>query len=161
MIRATLLSLCCSFTLAGCALQPPLAHAPTASPAPYYAGDNVDRFRDTEVLWGGTIIDRRSFERYSELEIVAYPLDPMQRPLLDAPEQGRFVALRAGVLDPAEFLPGRFVTLRGTITGERLSPLRGGTRMAEVDAREIVLWPRDYRFDQPQISVGIGISAGR
>lgn len=147
--------------LSACAVVPPIAGAPTRSPAPYLAGEQVERFMDADVLWGGTIIDSRSFDRYSELEIVAYPLDPQQRPLFDAPEQGRFVALRAGLFDPAEFSPGRYVTLRGPITGSRESTLRGQPiRMAEMDARELVLWPRDYRFQRSRVSVSIGVSGG-
>lgn len=143
----------------GCAARAPIANAPLGSPAPYLAGEQIERYLDTEVLWGGTIVDTRSFDRYTELEIVAYPLDGRQRPALDAPEQGRFIALRAGRLDPREFAPGRFVTLRGPITGDRIRELRGRReRMAEVDAREIVLWPWDYRFRRSSVSVGIGIS---
>lgn len=144
--------------LSACAASVPLRDAPTLSPAPYLAGQQIDRFRGTDVLWGGTIVDHRSFERYTELEIVAFPLDNRQRPLLDAPEQGRFIALRAGQLPFGDFTPGRFITLRGEITGERQSLLRGEPMtMAEVDARELVLWPRNYRFDQPSISIGIGV----
>jgi outer membrane lipoprotein len=111
------------------------------------------------VLWGGSIVELRQFERYAELEVVAYPLDAQQRPLLDAPEQGRFVALRAGTLDPREFHGGRFVTLRGPITGERQLTLRGKPEtIAEMDARELVLWPWDYRFERSRVSIGIGVS---
>lgn len=144
--------------LAGCAASVPIRDAPTLSPAPYLAGEQAQRFRGTDVLWGGTIVDHRSFERYTELEVVAFPLDHRQRPLLDAPEQGRFIALRAGQLPQTDFTPGRFITLRGEITGDRQSMLRGAPMtMAEVDARELILWPRDYRFDQPSISIGIGV----
>ena len=144
--------------LAGCTTSVPIRGAPNASPAPYLAGEQNERFRGTDVLWGGTIVDHRDFDRYTELEIVAFPLDYKQRPLLDAPEQGRFIALRAGKLPASDFSPGRFITLRGEITGERTSTLRGQTlMMAEVDARELVLWPRDYRFDRPAISIGIGV----
>ena len=99
------------------------------------------------------------FERYAEIEVVAYPLDPQQRPLLDAPEQGRFIALRAGQVNPREFNAGRFLTLRGPITGERTLTLRGqAEKVAEMDARELVLWPWDYRFQRSRVSVSIGVS---
>ncbi|MCK7594737.1 Slp family lipoprotein [Pseudomarimonas salicorniae] len=145
--------------LAGCASAPPIADAPVLSPAPYLAGEQIQRYMDVDVLWGGSIVETRQFERYAEIEVVAYPLDRLQRPALDAPEQGRFIALRAGQIDPREFSPGRFVTLRGPITGDRQRELRGESiRMAEVDARELVLWPWDYRFQQPRVSVSIGVS---
>lgn len=144
--------------LAGCVVQPPIPGAPTLSPAPYLAAEQLDRYMDHEVLWGGSVVELRQFERYAELEIVAYPLDPQQRPLLDAPEQGRFIALRAGRLDPAEFHGGRFVTLRGPITGDRRITLRGSEEtIAEVDARELVVWPWDYRFRRSRVSVSVGV----
>ena len=78
--------------LTGCTASVPIRGAPTASPAPYLAGEQSQRFRGTDVLWGGTIVDHRDFERYTELEIVAFPLDYRQRPLLDAPVSSRCVA---------------------------------------------------------------------
>lgn len=150
---------CLPLLLAGCVVQPPIVGAPTLSPAPHYAAENISRYLDTDVLWGGSIVELRQFERYAEIEVVAYPLDPQQRPLLDAPEQGRFVALRAGQVDPREFNAGRFLTLRGPITGERQLSLRGKTEtIAEMDARELVLWPWDYRFQRSRVSVSIGVS---
>ena len=161
MVNASRWSLVLCALLAGCVATPPLTDAPTRSPAPYYAGEHVERFMDTEVLWGGTIVDVRQFERYAEMEILAYPLDRSQRPLFDAPEQGRFVALRSGRLDPGTFYAGRYLTLLGPITGDRTARLRGEeVRFAEVDAREIVLWPQDYRFQRSRVSVSIGISGG-
>lgn len=144
--------------LAGCASVPPIANAPRLSPAPYLAAEQLDRYLDMDVLWGGTIVETRQYERYAEIEVVAFPLDSQQRPALDAPEQGRFIALRAGQIDTREFSAGRFVTLRGTITGDRQRQLRGeSVRMAEIDARELVLWPWDYRFKRSNVSIGIGV----
>lgn len=144
---------------AGCATTPPIADAPRLSPAPYLAAEALDRYLDMDVLWGGTIVETRQFERYAEIEIVAFPLDGFQRPMLDAPEQGRFIALRAGQIDPREFSAGRFVTLRGPITGDRERELRGDVeRLAEMDARELVLWPWDYRFQRSRVSVSVGVS---
>ena len=154
----TTLSLLVALLLAGCVSTPPIANAPVLSPAPYLAGEQIERYLDVDVLWGGSIVETRQFDRYAEIEVVAYPLDHLQRPALDAPEQGRFIALRAGQLDTREFTRGRFLTLRGPITGDRLRELRGQTeRLAEMDAREIVLWPWDYRFRRSNVSIGIGV----
>jgi len=156
------LALALALALAGCATPLPIAQAPANSPPAYAVGEAADRYVDQDMLWGGTIVTTRNYDGYSEIEIAAYPLDRQQRPLLDAPEAGRFVALRAGFLDPAEFSPGRFVTVRGIVTGDRNLQLRGETlRVAELDARELVLWPRDYRFQRPQISVSVGVGVGR
>lgn len=154
---------CCGLCLlvTGCVASVPIADAPRRSPAPYYAGERAAEFTDTDVLWGGVIVAVEQFDHHAEIEVVAYPLDSAQRPLFEAAEQGRFIALRAGQLDSSRFLRGRYLTVRGPITGDREVTLRGERmRIAEVDARELALWPPDYRFQRQGWSLGIGISGG-
>lgn len=147
--------------LAGCAGNPPIATPPPASPAPFEAAESLQQRLDEDVMWGGMIVDTRNYERHSEIEVVAYPLDERQRPNPDLAEQGRFIALRAGFVEPNEFATGRFVTLRGPITGDRSVKLRGqDTKLPEIDARELVLWPRDFRTPKSSFSIGIGVGFG-
>lgn len=150
---------CCM--LSACVATPPIVGAPTRSPAPHHAGAYIERYLDVPVLWGGSIVEVRQFDGYAEMEIIAYPLDSSQRPLFDRPDQGRFIAVRAGTIDRSRFSSGRYLTLHGPITGERNATWRGkSVRIAEVDAREIALWPVDYRFQRNKVAVSIGISGG-
>jgi outer membrane lipoprotein len=147
--------------LTACATRPPITAPPSASPAPFEAAESLSRRMDEDVLWGGMIVDTRNYQRHSEIEVVAYPLDERQRPNPDLAEQGRFIALRAGFVEPQEFASGRFVTLRGPITGDRKLQLRGEqATIPEIDARELVLWPRDFRTPKSTFSIGIGIGFG-
>src|SRR5690606_32411663 len=44
-----------------CAAQPPIPGAPTLSPAPYCAAENLARYLYQYVLWGGSIVELRQF----------------------------------------------------------------------------------------------------
>lgn len=158
----TVLALATTLVLAACVAAPrlrPLASGP--SPTPYVVAERLDSVMNQDMLWGGTIVDTRNFERYTELEIVSYPLDRQLRPQSDQRVEGRFIALRAGFLDPQNFAPGRAVTVRGPITGERALQLAGSkVLVAELDALELVLWPRGYRASGTRVSIGIGIGLG-
>ena len=107
------------------------------------------------------IIEVRNFERHSELEILAFPLDDKQRPLLEQRDHGRFIAIVPGYVEAGDWPMGRYLGLIGRITGDR----RGAIREAEYVYPEVAvdrmhLWPRDFRKPGPRISVGIGVGVG-
>jgi outer membrane lipoprotein len=156
-VRKLCAALLAGALLAGCAAHPPAA-PPSAPPAAVVAA--LDAYLDQQVTWGGMVIETANFERYSEIEVLAFPLDRRGRPQPDALDLGRFVVLRAGFLDPQIFAPGRFVTATGRITGDRRGHLRQAAYVwPELDVHELELWPPDFR--QPtsrfHISVGVGI----
>lgn len=160
-LAVRLISVVCVFSLAACATAPEFRHAPTGvNPSPRYALQLIDQ--QPNVLWGGMILDVRHFERYTELEMLAFPLDSGLRPIPRGRDAGRFVALRAGHLDPLEFSVGRFLTIAGRVTGDRELDVRGEReRVAEMDAMEIQVWPEDWNLQPPpRVRVGIGISGG-
>ena len=55
----------------------------------YVAAD--DDVGDIDVIWGGMIVGMRDHDEGSEIEVLAHPLDRRQRPITQAPTQGRFV----------------------------------------------------------------------
>lgn len=153
-------ALAAALAVAGCATAPPLAGAPEASPPPHAVGADAAAHRDRDVLWGGMVIETRNFERHSEIELLAFPLDARQAPQPEAADLGRFVLLRAGFLDPGVYAPGRFLSATGRITGERHGHIREAEyRWPELDASAMHLWPRDFRERQSnvQFSIGIGV----
>ena len=125
MIPALTLAL----ALAGCAtVQPPFDALPAASaPPPIEVSQDPARFLEQPVVWGGMIVEVRNYERHSEFEILAFPLDDKQRPMLEQRDQGRFIAIVPGYVEAANWPLGRYVSLIGNITGER----RGAIRQAE------------------------------
>ena len=148
--------------LSACATRPAFEDAPpTRSVAPYQAARDGDAHREKTVMWGGMVVEANNFERHSEVEILAYPLDDKQRPKLEAADQGRFIALMAGFADPASLPRGRFVTLIGTVTGDRHGPVRGEDYVwPEVDVKRLHLWPRDFREPRSRLSFGVGVGFG-
>jgi outer membrane lipoprotein len=153
-------ALALALALGGCAsVQPAFESVPASRvPPPIEAARDTARFMDQPVLWGGMIVEVRNYEHHSEFEILAFPLDDKQRPMIDQRDQGRFIAIVPGYVEAANWPLGRYVSVIGNLTGDR----RGAIRQAEyiypeVDADKMHLWPRDFRKPGPRISVGVGI----
>lgn len=157
MSRAFLLPLLA--LLAGCSVAPAFEALPAdLAPPVHRVAEAPERFLEAPVVWGGMIMEVRNYERHSEIEMLAYPLDDKQRPMLELADHGRFIALMPGYVEAAEFPAGRFLSLIGRITGERRGSLRSATYVwPEVDVERVHLWPRDFREPRGGFSVGIGV----
>ncbi|MCB1559829.1 MAG: Slp family lipoprotein [Xanthomonadales bacterium] len=161
-IRQSALLLLVASSLCACATRPAFEDPPpTRTLAPYQAARDGDAHLQKPVMWGGMVLGVNNFAHHSEVEILAYPLDDRQRPKLEAADQGRFIALMAGFADPATLPRGRFVTLIGTVTGDRHGPVRGEDYVwPEVDVKRMHLWPRDFREPRSKVSFGVGVGFG-
>ncbi|MBE5314443.1 MAG: Slp family lipoprotein [Xanthomonadales bacterium] len=163
MKMRSLLSPLIALALTACVPTPLFRDAPTEpSPSPSAVAAQIEAQMDRSVLWGGMVIALNEYEGYVEIEVLGFPTDAQARPIPQGRDGGRFIAIRAGSVDPNEVVPGRFLTLTGRITGEREVQL-GEQRLTlpEVDAREIHLWPRDWNTrERPRISIGIGVRGG-
>ena len=157
VLRASLIGLL--GLLAGCATAPAFTALPTEpAPSAYAVADAPERWIDRDVVWGGMIVEVRNFERYSEVEMLAYPLDDKQRPMLELADQGRFIALIPGYVEARDLPQGRFLSLIGRITGERRGTLRNESYVwPEVDIDQLHLWPRDFREPRGKFSIGVGV----
>jgi outer membrane lipoprotein len=158
-----LLALVCSAALAaglsGCATAPAFESVPaTSAPLPYTVVESPGRWIDQPVLWGGMILEVNNFERHTEIEMLAYPLDRRQAPRLELADEGRFIAILPGYVEARDYPLGRFVTLVGRITGERRGSLRNAPYVwPEVDVERVHLWPRDFRESKARFSIGVGV----
>jgi outer membrane lipoprotein len=158
-IRRIALPLAATLLLGACAGTPT---APPGVPPPHAVAQAIDTHVDRPVRWGGMVIETGNFERHSEIEVLAFPLDRHGRPQPAARDLGRLVVLRAGFLDPQVFAPGRFVTVDGRVTGDRRGRFGEASYVwPEVDAADIELWPVDFRRAPPRVSFGIGIGIRR
>ena len=150
--------LACLLGLAGCATTPPIDPTGVRTGLhPYQIANEAD-LGEPVVLWGGMIVEVANREHSTEVEVLAYPLDPRQRPQLERATEGRFIAILPGFVEPLAYPAGRFVTLRGRLVGTRAG--RIGEReyiypLVGVQAAHV--WHRDFRTDGPRISIGIGI----
>lgn len=115
------------------------------------------------VIWGGIIVTTRNLPGYTEMEVLSYPLDSSQRPLISGAEQGRFLARTSRYLEAIDYAPGRRVTLRGTVE----QTLEGKVGEAAytfplIQADDVYLWSRDGGAPTtPQFHFGIGVIFGR
>ena len=159
--RLTLLFLTISLLLA-CAAGPGFrldgAVAELAAPREVVSQQPFPEGR--RVVWGGQIIGMKNLADRSRIELLAYPLDRGQRATVDEPSLGRFLVDRAGYLEPADYAPGRLLT----VTGRLLKRVRGQVGDAPydyplVEADEVYLWPLPSEgLSWGGIHFGIGIS---
>jgi outer membrane lipoprotein len=143
--------------LVGCATPLPFVGAP-AGPTAWEVAEDIERHIDREVLWGGMILEVEHHPRYTELEMLAFPLDHRQRPQPRVADEGRFILIVAGFVDPAVYAPGRFITFPGRITGARRGELRGAAHVwPMLDSLQLYLWPKDFSEEQARFSIGVGV----
>ena len=149
-----------ALALSACATVPPPLPADNtlAGLTPY----GVAREPDTrgDVVWGGMILGVDNLAEHSEITVLAYPLDKKQRPMLQAPTEGRFVVQVPGYVEAFDYPQGRFVTLRASLSGTREALIDEQVFvMPVVHAQTVRVWPADFRASPPvHFSIGIGIS---
>ena len=149
-----------ALALAGCVTAPAFESVPSTQPSsPYAVAEDPQRWIDQPVVWGGMILEVNNYERHTEIEMLAYPLDPKQRPRLELADEGRFILVLPGYVEAKDYPLGRFVSLIGRITGERRGTLRNAPYVwPEVSPDRLHLWPRDFREPKARFSVGVGVS---
>ncbi|MCG6966564.1 MAG: Slp family lipoprotein [Chromatiaceae bacterium] len=136
--RTRLVLLSCSL-LGACATNVPtgLREEPPGAPSPKVVQAEPERFLDREVRWGGEILDVRNSSTATEVELYGRPLFYDAEPRPDGGDQVRFIARIEGFLDPAEYSPGKRMTVRG--------------RLAEPLTRPV----GDYAYRYPVVNVGL------
>lgn len=143
--------------LTACAAPAPFVADGARLDLPAYVAADSDS-PDTEVIWGGMIVGIRDHETGSEIEVLAHPLDRGQRPITQAPTEGRFAIRMVERLTRFDAPEGRYLTVRGRIleTNEgQIGPARYRYPVL-VDA-QWALWKQGFQFDEPQWSFGMGV----
>lgn len=147
--------------VAGCTAPPVIRNAPTLSPPPDEVAASPQRYDRVEVLWGGKILGVRNLTDTTEVEVIAYPIDASQRPDQNAPTQGRFIIVLPGYVEPLDFPPGRFVSVRGRCEGTRVARVDDHDRVYPLLSRdELHLWPVNFPRERGRISFGVGLGVG-
>lgn len=146
--------------LAACAPAPIYKPGPSSVAAtPQQVATSPQNFRGLQVVWGGSVVSVHNFPDHSEIEILAYPLDSSQRPLLQQPAIGRFIATVPGFVEPMNYPPGALVTLRGTLDGARSGQVGDANyTFALVHSDAMHRWTaEEMRQGHPNISIGVGV----
>lgn len=146
--------------LAACASAPPLdISAVDPNLTPDRAVANIEAARGQRVAWGGVIINTRNLKDTTEIEVLGFPLDRSARPDTGANPQRRFLLVREGYLEPADYRNGRLISAVGTITGIREGKVGEAPYVYPVlQAEQLYLWPiDDRRRTDPRVHFGVGI----
>ncbi len=99
-------------------LPPKIADAPREDVDYSQASANSEQLKGVPIRWGGTIIEVRNEEEYSEIHVIYYPLNIYGRPKLRKQNGGRFLMQSKKFLDPAIYVEGAEITIAGTLNGE-------------------------------------------
>lgn len=125
---------------------------------PQQAVAEGERVRATSVLWGGVLIGTTHLKQATQFEILAYPLSESQRPLLEQPPLGRFLAEQDGYVEAADYTQGRLITVTGVLQGNSTG------RIGEADytyplvkISQQYLWPREGAAPETRFHFGFGI----
>lgn len=145
--------------LGGCATAPFDLSGVDETLTPDAALQQLETVRGRRVAWGGTIINSRNLKDTTEIEVLGYPLARSGRPDLSAPPQRRFLVVRDGYLETADYRNGRVISAVGAIGGTRSGTVGEAPYVYPVlKADEITLWPiGESRRSEPNIHFGIGI----
>lgn len=114
-----------------------------------------------QVVWGGVIVNSTNLEDVTRLEILAYPLARNQRPQTDQRALGRFIGLRSGYIETADYAPGRQITVTGVLEGAAEGQV-GQSRYTYpvVELEQLYLWPEERVRREPRVNFGVGIMIG-
>lgn len=151
---------CLAVLLAACATAPPIDLAGVDTKlAPGEAVANIDAARGRRVAWGGTIVNTRNLKDTTEIEVLGFPLDRSAQPDTSAAALHRFLLVRDGYLESADYRPGRLVTAAGAVTGTQRGLVGEAPYIYPVlRADELYLWPlTEVRSRGSNVHFGIGV----
>ncbi len=145
--------------LVGCA-APVIRDAPqVVDVAPIDVQQTPGRHDGASVLWAGRIVAFRNLADTSEVEVVSYPIDRDQRPLTEAPSQGRFLLVLPGYVEALDYEVGRHLTVHGSLAGMQQGQVQEQNYLYPVvNGISVHVWPWGFMLDsKPRISIGIGV----
>lgn len=144
--------------LAACAAPAPFLVDGAHLDVPAHVAADTD-VGDIDVIWGGMIVGVRDHGEGSEIEVLAHPLDRRQRPITQAPTQGRFVIRVPQRLTRFDAPEGRYLTVRGRVIGAAEGQIgRAHYRYPILADARWALWKQGFQFDDPQWSFGVGVA---
>lgn len=104
--------------VSGCASQVPIpiSTTPAANLSVAEVRADIDRFKGSEVRWGGVITRIDNQASHTWIEIVSHELSKRGEPNSGSQSSGRFIASFEGFIDPLVYGNGRLLTVAGTVT---------------------------------------------
>jgi outer membrane lipoprotein len=101
--------------LGGCAskLPPNISSAPPGDLSISAVRATPDNYKGQTVRWGGEIIKVENRKQYTDVSVLARPLNEDGKPHSGGSADARFIARFRGFLEPEEFKTGRLITVSG------------------------------------------------
>ena len=126
---------------------------------PGQAAKSLDLVNHGDIAWGGVIVNGKNLSDSTELEVLAYPLDSNNRPSIDEKPTGRFIAVKSGYLEVADYAPGREITIVGKVHRVRDGKVGDAKYTYPIlEAQTLNLWSKERGKSDPQLHFGFGIS---
>lgn len=111
-----------------------------------------------EVLWGGIIISSANLKAVTQFEILAYPLDSNQRPLVAKMPLGRFLAQQQDYLEINDYVQGRLITVGGLVQGKSIGKIgESEYTYPVVNINKHYLWARPGEGPESNVHFGFGV----
>lgn len=150
--------------LAGCA-PAPLYKVAQGTPVvvPMQVAQAPEQYQGNTVIWAGTVVQVTNFDDHSEIEVLSYPLDRSQRPVIGQNNsQGRFLAVLPGFVEPLNFPPGAPITVLGSVDGTHAGKVGEAPYVfPRVRVRQHHVWTAsEMRSGHSHVSFGMGIGVG-
>lgn len=115
---------------------------------------NIEQYRDTLIVWGGTVVETVNTPEGSVMELVQIPVDRYGYIVDTDTSYGRYLAIFRGFLDPTIFKKGRHLTVAGRLAGSRTKLLGKMEYIYPlIDIREFYIWKKEelYYLNQSYI----------
>lgn len=156
MKQAGLLSILLS--LAACASSPLQLDGVNRDISPAMVTEG-SAYTGQRVVWGGMIIRTKPLKSTTQIEILAYPLQSNGEPERSAASLGRFLINYHGFLEPANYQPGRWLTVVGRIGPAQMGKVgQASYRFPVIEPNQLHLWPLTRRpSGTTHFNFGIGI----
>ncbi len=140
LIRTTCLVILTGLSLSACTTIPEQLKGEYAPLIPKATtGENLE----TQVRWGGVVLETKPESDYTCFEILSKQLEKSMRPKKSDQADGRFIACKPGFYDPEVFEKGREVTLTGKIIHMDIRKVgEYDYHFPVVDIEFMSLWPK-------------------
>lgn len=159
---ATTLLTMLMMTLLGCATGPKFeTQGVDLAITPQYAAAHIDTVRDRNVIWGGIILSSVNLKDRTEIEVLSYPLDSGQRPDVSAQATGRFLIIKEGYLEAADYAPGRVVSVSGALQNTRAGQVGEVSYTYPVIQPQVIYLWRRGGLSASSVHFGVGLSISR
>ncbi|MDP2167725.1 MAG: Slp family lipoprotein [Thermodesulfovibrionales bacterium] len=111
---------------------------------------DVEKYKDSPFLWGGTIVKATIVNAGTLVEVVQKPVNKYGEIIDKDVSGGRFLGLYSGHLDPQIYRKGRNITVTGRLTGSEERKIGDATYVFPVlEIKELYLWKEEIYYNNP------------